>query len=63
MKAVETQDFASLLRKRPSQRHNPDRVKFSIHFDGAQHVVIASVCSDDLSRLGHCERSEAIFPS
>ncbi|MFO0794298.1 MAG: hypothetical protein U0586_09540 [Candidatus Brocadiaceae bacterium] len=39
MKDVETQDFASLLRKRPSQ------------FDGALHVVNASVCSDDFSRL------------
>ncbi|MFO0795249.1 MAG: hypothetical protein U0586_14455 [Candidatus Brocadiaceae bacterium] len=31
----------------------------TMHFDGTQHVVIASVCSDDFSRLGslRAERS------
>ncbi|MFO0793212.1 MAG: hypothetical protein U0586_04025 [Candidatus Brocadiaceae bacterium] len=35
----------------------------TMHFDGTQHVVIASVCSDDFSRPGslRAERSN-LFP-
>ncbi|MFO0794059.1 MAG: hypothetical protein U0586_08335 [Candidatus Brocadiaceae bacterium] len=34
----------------------------TMHFDGIQHVVIASVCSDDFSRLRSLRAGEAIFP-
>ncbi|MFO0795141.1 MAG: hypothetical protein U0586_13905 [Candidatus Brocadiaceae bacterium] len=35
----------------------------TVHFDDAQHIIIASVCSDDFSRLGslRAERSN-LFP-
>ncbi|MFO0794479.1 MAG: hypothetical protein U0586_10510 [Candidatus Brocadiaceae bacterium] len=33
----------------------------TMHFDGTQHVVIASICSGDFSRLGSL-RAKQSFP-
>ncbi|MFO0794668.1 MAG: hypothetical protein U0586_11475 [Candidatus Brocadiaceae bacterium] len=44
-----------------TQRTNDRVSNDSVQGMNAIVRVIASVCSDDFSRLGHCVRSEAIF--